>query len=185
MSPLSVPSVRTSWSAVGARYVRFCVVGASGMGVDMAMLWLLADPRMLGWNLTLSKVLAAEAALVNNFVWNELWTFRGLTGGADGWGGRLGRLAKFHLICLAGIGWGVLLLQVQVVGLGLNVYLANFLAIVAVSVWNFALNLKFGWRATPRPPLSGARAPGSAAGPGAPAAHAAPPRPATDPRDRP
>lgn len=165
--------------------MRFCVVGASGMGVDMAMLWLLADPQMLGWNLTLSKVLAAEAALVNNFVWNELWTFRGLAGGAGGWRGRLARLAKFHLICLAGIGWGVLLLQAQVAGLGLNVYLANFLAIVAVSLWNFALNLKFGWRATPSPPRSGTQARRPAPGSGAPAADAVPPRPATDPRDRP
>ncbi len=185
MSPPLVSSVRASWSAVGARYVRFCVVGASGMGVDMAMLWLLADPRMLGWNLTWSKVLAAEAALVNNFAWNELWTFRGLAGGAGGWRGRLGRLAKFHLICLAGIGWGVLLLQAQVAGLGLNVYLANFLAIVAVSVWNFALNLKFGWRAAPRASQPGTQAPDPVPGSGSEAADTVPPRPAAVPRDKP
>jgi dolichol-phosphate mannosyltransferase len=53
---------------------------------------------------------------------------------------------RFHLICLAGMVWGVVLLRAQVEGLGWNVYLANFLAIVLVSLWNFGLNLKFGWK---------------------------------------
>jgi dolichol-phosphate mannosyltransferase len=128
------------------RYVRFCLVGASGLGVDMAVLHLLAV--RWGWDLSLSKVLAAEAALLNNFLWNERWTFRGL-GAEPGWRGVTRRLARFHLICLAGIGWSVLLLQAQVAGLGWNVYLANFISIVAVSVWNFGMNLKFGWNRAP------------------------------------
>jgi len=59
------------------------------------------------------------------------------------------------LICLAGIGWSVLLLQAQVAGLGMNVYLANLISIVAVSVWNFGMNLKFGWNAASRAGESG------------------------------
>ncbi len=40
---------------------------------------LLASPATLGWDLTLSKVIAAEVALINNFAWNEVWTFRELS----------------------------------------------------------------------------------------------------------
>jgi dolichol-phosphate mannosyltransferase len=91
------------------RYAQFCVVGGSGMVVDMAILYLLASPAMLGWNLSLSKAI---------------------------------------------IGWSVVLLNVQVYGLGVNVYLANLIAIVLVSEWNFYLNLRFAWKraATPRLP---------------------------------
>jgi dolichol-phosphate mannosyltransferase len=128
------------------RYAQFCVVGGSGMVVDMLVIYLLASPTMLGWNLSLSKAIAAEVALVNNFVWNELWTFRGLNGGEDRLSERLRRLLKFNLICLAGIAWSVVLLNVQVYGLGVNVYLANLIAIVLVSVWNFYLNLRFAWK---------------------------------------
>jgi dolichol-phosphate mannosyltransferase len=85
------------------RYTQFCLVGGSGMVLDMTMLWLLASPVMLGWNMSLSKVIAAEVSLANNFVWNELWTFRGLTTGRRGWRQRLGRFLKFNLICTAGI----------------------------------------------------------------------------------
>jgi len=127
------------------RYARFCVVGGTGLVVDMGIVWLLASPTTLGWNLSLSKVIAAEVAILNNFVWNDLWTFRGLVAGANVWLERLRRFWKFNLICVAGIGLSVLLLNVQVYWLHLNVYLANFIAIVLVSLWNFFLNLRFGW----------------------------------------
>lgn len=146
------------WSDLVRRYVKFCLVGAGGMAVDMVFLYLLSSPSRLGWNLALSKALAAEAALLHNFVWNEVWTFRGVGAaaigrgeggqgakGRDQWLARFGRLAKFNLVCLAGIGWSVLLLHLLVHGLGWNVYLSNFVAIVLVSFWNFGLNLKWGW----------------------------------------
>jgi dolichol-phosphate mannosyltransferase len=125
-------------------------VGGSGVLVDMGVLWVLSDPATLGWNLTLSKVIAAEAAMVTNFLLNDVWTFRGLTMGACGWRERLIRFGKFNLICLVGIVWSVLLLQMQVRWFGLNVYLANFISIGVVSVWNFGMNLKFGWTTAPR-----------------------------------
>ncbi|MCP5516954.1 MAG: GtrA family protein [Verrucomicrobiales bacterium] len=132
------------------RYAQFCVVGGSGVFVDMAVIWLLADPANLGWDLTLSKVLAAETAIVNNFVWNDVWTFGGLAAVTGGWRARAIRFGKFNLICLAGIAWSVLLLQVQVTWLSMDVYLANLVSIIAVSVWNFAMNLRFGWKSDPR-----------------------------------
>jgi len=130
-----------------SRYGRFCVVGGTGLVVDMGVIWLLASPNMLDWNLSLSKVIAAEVAILNNFVWNDLWTFRGLGAGGNVWQERLRRFGKFNLICLAGIGLSVLLLNVQVYWLHLNVYAANFISIVLVSLWNFFLNLRFGWNA--------------------------------------
>ena len=58
------------------RFIKFCLVGSTGTIVDMAVLYLLADPKTLGLNVALSKLVAAEIALLNNFTWNELWTFR-------------------------------------------------------------------------------------------------------------
>ncbi len=58
------------------QFIKFCMVGGSGVFVDMGILYLLADPRTLAWNVTLSKICAAEVAMINNFIWNEFWTFR-------------------------------------------------------------------------------------------------------------
>lgn len=137
--------IRPSWVLMLKRYFRFGVVGASGIGVDMAALFVLADPRMLGLNLSLSKALAAEFAIIGNFIWNELWTFRDLAIGDSSWRGRATRFGKFNLICLAGIGFSVLLLTVQTRCLQMNMYLGNLVAILVVSVWNFGMNLKWGW----------------------------------------
>src|SRR5205814_4185250 len=93
------------------RYAKFCVVGGTGMVVDMGIIYVLASPFMLGWNLNLSKVIAAEAAIFNNFLWNDLWTFRELGSGGKA---RFARFLRFNMICVAGIGLSVLLLNVQV-----------------------------------------------------------------------
>jgi dolichol-phosphate mannosyltransferase len=129
-----------------SRLWRFATVGLSGVAVDMSLLFLLSDPRMLGWGLTRSKLVAAELAIVNNFVWNDYWTFRDLAKpqpGAHAWVRRFG---KFNLICLSGLALNVVLLNLQYNFLGMNRYLANAVAIALVMGWNFWLNVKMAWR---------------------------------------
>ena len=135
-----------NWVLLLKRYVKFCAVGGTGVAVDMCAVWLMASTAMLEWNLSVSKVVASEVALINNFAWNELWTFREV-GARTGWRERGVRFLKFNLICAAGIGFSVILLNVQVYVLGWNAYLANFIAIVVVSGWNFLLNFRYGWNA--------------------------------------
>ena len=116
------------------------------MVVDMAALFVLADPRMLHLNLSLGKALAAEIAIFGNFIGNEMWTFRDIAGIDLSWRGRLARFGKFNLICLAGIGLSVLLLFIQTSSFNVSMYVGNFIAIVVVSLWNFGMNQRFGWK---------------------------------------
>jgi dolichol-phosphate mannosyltransferase len=128
------------------QFLKFCIVGGSGVIVDMAVLWLLADPATLAWNVTAAKVCSAEAAMLNNYAWNEVWTFRSV--GGRGVNGRLRRLLRFHAICGVGIGLAVLLLHLFHRGLGFNLYASNFLAILLVTLWNFWMNALSNWRQT-------------------------------------
>jgi dolichol-phosphate mannosyltransferase len=128
------------------RFVRFMLVGLSGLAVDMGSLYLLFD--VLGFGLTRSAIIAAEFGILNNFVWNDLWTFKDLSKHQRQRRKVLKRLAKFNIICLMGLILKILLLNVLFNGLHLNAYVANFLAIIAVSVWNFWINLKLSWRVT-------------------------------------
>ena len=133
------------------RFIQFGLVGGTGVIVDMTVLFLLADPRTLGWNLSLSKAIAAEIAILNNFIWNDLWTFRDRSADRTGWRARSHRFSKFNLICLAGMALNILILNAEVHWLHINVYVANFVAILVVSVWNFGMNAKFGWISPPAP----------------------------------
>jgi len=137
--------LKPAWIETLRRYVQFGLVGASGVLVDMAALFVFADPRALHWNLSLSKALAAEIAIFSNFTWNELWTFRDLAQADLRWRGRLTRLGKFNVICLAGIALSVLFLDLQMSLTNLNMYADNLIAIAIVSLWNFGMNQKFGW----------------------------------------
>jgi dolichol-phosphate mannosyltransferase len=133
------------------RFVRFAVVGLSGVMVDMGLLYLLSDPTTLGWGLTRSKLIAAEMAILNNFIWNDVWTFRDLASQQRGFRQRLRRLGKFQLICLAGVVINTVLLNLEFNLLGMNRYVANAVAILAVTGWNFWLNLKLSWRVAEPP----------------------------------
>jgi dolichol-phosphate mannosyltransferase len=128
------------------RFVRFGLVGLSGLGVDMGMLHFAYG--MLGLGLTRSAVFAGELAILNNFLWNDVWTFRDLSQRQRGMRPRMKRLLKFNIVCLMGLILKVMLLNLLYNGLHLNAYAANLLAIAAVTVWNFWINLKLSWRVT-------------------------------------
>jgi dolichol-phosphate mannosyltransferase len=140
-----------------SRFVRFGVVGLSGVVVDMGLLFLLSDPSTLGWGLTRSKLIAAEMAIINNFLWNDAWTFQDISSRQKGLRHRLRRFGKFQLICLGGLVLNTVLLNLQFNLLGMNRYLANFIAIALVTGWNFWLNFKLSWRVAD-PALPGPRA---------------------------
>ncbi|MEA5533143.1 glycosyltransferase [Crocosphaera sp. XPORK-15E] len=134
--------------SLSARFLQFCLVGLSGVVVDMGFLYLLSDENTLGWSLTRSKIIAAELAIINNFIWNDFWTFRDIARLQPGKRQRVKRLIKFNIVCLAGLVLNVLLLNIFFNVFQLNRYLANFLAIVCVTLWNFWINLKLSWRVT-------------------------------------
>ncbi len=130
------------------RFIKFGIVGLSGVFVDMLVLYLLSDPSTLGWGVTRSKIIAAEASIISNFLWNDLWTFGDLAQQQKGFSARFKRFLKFNLICLAGLFLNVIILNVLFNYFGMNRYIANLIAIVCVSIWNFWINLKLSWRVT-------------------------------------
>lgn len=134
--------------SLSSRFIQFCLVGLTGVVVDMGFLFLLSDPTMLGWPLTRSKIIASELAIVNNFLWNDFWTFGDVSRRQPGKRQRIKRFIKFNIVCLAGLILNVILLNIFFNVFGLNRYLANFLAIVVVTLWNFWVNLKLSWRVT-------------------------------------
>ncbi|MCU0551077.1 MAG: glycosyltransferase [Leptolyngbya sp. Prado105] len=130
------------------RFLRFGLVGFSGVFIDMAAFYLLSDPTMLAWNLTRSKIIASELAIINNFLWNDLWTFGDISRAQHGNRTRFKRFIKFNVICLMGLILNVLILNLLFNVFGINRYVANLIAIVLVTFWNFWINLKLSWRVT-------------------------------------
>jgi dolichol-phosphate mannosyltransferase len=137
--------LRLSLGPIG-RFIRFGVVGFSGVFVDMGIFYLLREQAGLG--LTRSAILSAEVAILNNFLWNDVWTFGDISRHQRGWRQRLERFLKFNLVCLAGLILNVLLVNLLFNVFGINEYVSKLIAIAAVTVWNFWINLKLSWRVT-------------------------------------
>jgi dolichol-phosphate mannosyltransferase len=137
------------WSRSG-RLLRFLAVGLSGVVVDMTILYLLTDIRTLHLPLTRSAIVAGEVAIINNFIWNDRWTFRSQSLQQKGQRQMLRRFLKFNLVCLMGLILKALFLNLFFNVLHLNQYISNFIAIALVTVWNYWINVKLSWRVTDR-----------------------------------
>jgi dolichol-phosphate mannosyltransferase len=145
--------LRLRLATLGSSHLfRFCIVGGSGVLVDMGMLYLLSDPRMLGWGLTRSKIVGAETAIITNFLLNDAWTFREFALMAPGLKSKLRRFLGYNVICTAGVALNVIILNLLFNVAHMNRYFANALAIVAVTFWNYGLNRRLNW--APGGPLS-------------------------------
>ncbi len=128
------------------KFLRFGIVGFSGVFVNMAVFYVLRNS--LYWELTRSLIVAAELAIISNFFWNDLWTFGDISKRQPGNRQRFKRLLKFNVICLMGLIMNVLLVNLLFNVFGMNEYLANLIAIAAVTLWNFWINTKLSWRVT-------------------------------------
>lgn len=145
------------------RFLRFGVVGFSGLFVDLVVFYLLRE--LIGLPLYLSTALSIEVAIVNNFLWNDAWTFADLAQQQKGWKARFQRFYKFNLVCLLGaflqVGIMAVVLLIPAVNHlpfwlsqavsadwvdNANEYLAKIVAIALVTLWNFWINLKLSWR---------------------------------------
>jgi dolichol-phosphate mannosyltransferase len=124
------------------KILRFGVVGCSGIVVNMGLLWLLTS--FAGIPDLASLAIAIELSIVNNFVWNERWTFGG------GEGHRFGkvphRFASFQAVSVGGalINWFLYLVLTRLGGL--YWLLANLLAILVAFAWNYLVNRNITWR---------------------------------------
>jgi dolichol-phosphate mannosyltransferase len=138
------------------RFLRFCVVGFSGVFVDLGVFYVFR--KILEVGLTRSTIISAEVAIINNFLWNDLWTFRDIARKQPGKHQRLKRLLKFNLVCLTGVILQTLLVNLffalfQTVNLDKLLLfpsdmISKLIAIVMVTIWNFWFNMKLNWRVT-------------------------------------
>ena len=139
------------------RWIKFNLVGAIGIGVQLATLWALTA---LGVQYILATALAVEAAVLHNFLWHERFTWadrvieRPTPGGSQSIRGSAARLLRFNLTTGAvSIGGNLLLMRLLVGGAQLRPMLANLISITGCSLVNFLVSDRWVFR-TPMWPLA-------------------------------
>nr|WP_206204696.1 glycosyltransferase [Thermococcus sp. MAR1] len=125
------------WEGELDRLIKFTLVGLSGVLVNEGFLWLFVSG--FGWDKILANVPATELAILNNFTWNDLWTFKDLKR-KPLWR----RLFTFHIAALTGavVQW---LIYAVLVYMGLYYLVANLIGIVVSFVVRFLVNRHVTW----------------------------------------
>jgi putative flippase GtrA len=131
------------------RFVKFCAVGMSGTVVDFGILTALKE---LAHMPTLpANIISFSTAMVNNFIWNYIWTFRDIRG-------KKVSLVFIQFAIISAIGLGLNSSIVVLLEHPLNIlftrpntgYLAaKFIATIVVLLWNFFANRFWTFRQKP------------------------------------
>lgn len=126
------------WTIV-LRFIRFGIVGASGMVVDFGITWFCKEK--LRWNKYISNSLGFVTAATKNYIWNRLWTFQSQSEAVAR------EYLSFFLIAVVGLGINNLVIYLLHGRLKWNFYLSKLIAIGVVTIWNFTMNYVFTFRA--------------------------------------
>jgi putative flippase GtrA len=121
--------------------VKFCMVGGSGVVVNMAVFFVLF--QLLHVHHLVAATLAFIAALTNNFWWNRHWTF----GATDDHAAF--QAARFITVSVVAFGFQVGMLQLLVVVAGVPTIASQAISIAMATPLNFIGNKmwSFGRRA--------------------------------------
>ena len=130
--------VYNEWTKI----VRFGLVGLSGIFVNMGLLYALTE--IAGLYYLISAAIAIELSIVNNFVWNDVWTFKSARDLR--FGRRVQRLASFQAVSVGGLVINMAVLYVLADVAGVYYLVANLIGIFVAFAWNYAVNRHYTWK---------------------------------------
>jgi len=125
-----------------SRFIKYCLVGASGVFVNMGLLWLLTEVGGLYY--LFSAAFSIETSILTNFTLNDRFTFPDRR--AKGTRQFVTRLAKFNLVSLAGLGVNLSVLWFLTSVAGMYYLLSNLCGIAVATLWNYLVNFWWTWK---------------------------------------
>jgi len=118
-----------------SRFIKFVVVGFSGLFIDFGLTFLFKEKLKV--QKYLANAIGFVTAATSNYFLNRIWTFHSQNPEM------VLEYGKFILIALIGLGINTLVLWVLVSKMKWHFYFSKLLAIGVVTLWNFSMNLIF------------------------------------------
>ncbi|MBP7411149.1 MAG: glycosyltransferase family 2 protein [Methanoculleus sp.] len=124
------------------KIVRFGLVGLSGIFVNMGLLYALTE--IAGLYYLVSAAIAIELSIVNNFIWNDVWTFK--SSRDLRFGRRIQRFLSFQAVSVGGLAINMVVLYLLADIAGVYYLVANLVGIFVAFAWNYMVNRHFTWK---------------------------------------
>ena len=118
-----------------SKFLKFGVVGCSGMIIDFGMTYLCKE--ILRLNKFLSNAIGFILAATSNYFLNRIWTFESQNEHVGT------QYVQFMIVSTIGLGINSLVLYLLNEKLKWNFYLSKLFAIGITTIWNFFANLLF------------------------------------------
>ena len=118
-----------------SKFLKFGIVGCSGMIIDFGMTYLCKE--ILKLNKFLSNAIGFILAATSNYFLNRVWTFESQSE-------QIGtQYVQFMVVSVIGLGINSIILYLLNEKLKWNFYLSKLFAIGITTIWNFFANLLF------------------------------------------
>jgi len=124
------------------KIVRFGLVGLSGIFVNMGLLYALTE--IAGIYYLVSAAIAIELSIVNNFIWNDVWTFK--SSRDLRFERKVQRFASFQAVSVGGLAINMVVLYLLAEIAGVYYLVANLVGIFVAFAWNYMVNRHFTWK---------------------------------------
>ena len=117
------------------KFIKFGIVGFSGVFVDFGITWLLREKGKL--NQYVANSTGFMCAVVSNYILNRIWTFQSQDPDIAL------QFFKFLIISVIGLGINNAIIYLLNEKFGVKFYFAKLIATGIVTIWNFGANLLF------------------------------------------
>ena len=114
------------------KFIKFCVVGFSGMIVDFGVTWLLKEKAKV--NKYFANSIGFTIAASSNYIFNRYWTFHSKNPDIGT------EYFSFIGISLIGLTLNNIIIYLLNEKFNFNFYMSKFFAIAIVTIWNFTGN---------------------------------------------
>lgn len=120
------------------RFLKFCLVGLSGIIVNQGLLWLLTEKANLYY--LFSGFISIESSIITNFFLNDIWTFKKQRKSI-----LMRRLAKFNLARILTLLINLFVLWILTT-LGMNYLISNLIGIAVATLLAYSISSRWVWK---------------------------------------
>lgn len=123
------------------RFIKFCIVGGSGIIVNEFFLWFLTEIFMLYY--LISSLIAIEISIVSNYTLNNFWTFKDKKVSGLKF---FKLLIKYNIVYIGGTIINVFMLWFFTDIVGIFYLFSNLIGMGSGVLWNYFFSLKVVWK---------------------------------------
>jgi dolichol-phosphate mannosyltransferase len=132
------------------RFLRFALVGTIGTIVNLGVLVMMHN--LVHLSVIVAYMIALEVSIISNFLFNQSFTFQIRINRTLDLVLRsrqlLSRLTRYNLVSLSGVAISWMVFMVATQGAQLHYVVADIVAIIAATGWNYWLSVQYVWQLT-------------------------------------